>query len=190
MAHGAGRQGGFQSVVGIIEVAQVPLYVHLTDDGLESGETNAIGDYGTPAYFYHTAIREEHFYRLMIHIQDSTGMASKDYGNIANGLTNGVRVLVLDDDGTDGGPTLATILVDVTASAVTPIKTNAEWGKWCFDTSYENVGSGDDYLNVRWTFRNSGTEIRLVPGQHIAVLLADDLQGLIKHNFVLQGHYG
>jgi len=198
MSHGgSARQGGFQSIVGTIEVAQQPLYVHLTDDGTEAtGEPNAIGVYSTTSgpdtYFWHAAgaDREEHFYRLMIHIQDSTGMASKDYGNITNGLANGIRLVVLDSDGTDHGPVGATILTEITAHVDTPVKTNAEWGKWCFDVNYENQGSGDDYLNVRWTFRNSGTEIRLRPGQMIAVILHDDFSGLIKHNFVLQGHYG
>lgn len=70
-----------------------------------------------------------------------------------------------------------------------PVTTNGGWGEYCYDVSRTNFGGGDEFLQVRWTFRNSGTRLRLDGslGDQLVVELNDDFSGLVDHTFLFKG---
>lgn len=158
---------------------------HLTDDGTETGEHNVLGNYtivgGTTevTQFYYLATEDTRVQRMVIEIEDTAGMGVTDYGNITSGLTAGVHVHHIDIDGT-------TKLHDLTL--LDPIKTNGQWGSYCYDVKINTWGNGNDNCLVRWTFSNAGTPIRLKKGQRFAITVADDLTGLTAHRFHIQGY--
>jgi hypothetical protein len=159
----------------------------LTDDGLENGDDNAIGNYAAAnTQFWHAATEELVVIRMFVHIEDTVGMADADYGNITGGVTNGV---VVRHYATNGTTIKNTLTAWDTSTSPDGIKTNAEWRANCYDAQINNVGSGNDFLNVRWTFAKAGTPIHLATGERISVLLNDDFSGLIKHQFIIQGYY-
>ena len=153
-------------------------YADTNGDG--TGTANAVGDYSsTTTDFKVTAQPGETLSigRMIVSAEDTSGMAARDYGNIGNGLTNGIEVLVTDDLG-------ATINTLTPA----PIKDNAEWAKVCYDSNILTWGPGNELLVVRWTFSKSGAQIELPPGHSVVVRCSDDLTGLVTHNFVIQGY--
>lgn len=159
----------------------------LTDDGLDSGDNNAIGNYAAAGtQFYYKATEEVVIVRMLVHIEDTVGMADADYGNITGGVTNGVIVRHYATDGTTTKNTLTSYYTGVSPVG---IRTNAEWRAQCYDAQINNVGSGNDFLNVRWTFTRAGTPIHLATNERLSVLLNDDFSGLVKHQFILQGYY-
>jgi len=189
MAHtGNARPQGHQQVVGTKSVMQGPVYkwfgVFLSDDGLAAGDTNAIGNYGAttssvPTHFWYEATEDTRIERMMVEIEDTSGMAAADYGNITGNLSEGIQIKHFAKDG-------VTELHDFTSQA--SIVSNADWAKYCYDVDIKTWGNGNDFLFVRWTFRRAGTPIRLQVGEHFAVLLHDDFSGLIQHKFLVQGY--
>lgn len=149
-----------------------------------SGTKNANGDYsGTVTDFKlsHPADAQVDCFisRMIVHIEDTANPSAAHYGNTGAALTNGIQILKLDADG-------ATIQ-DITDDST--IKKNSQWGEYCFDVVLDSFGSGNDYVQVRWTFAKTGTPLRLGPGEQLAIRLNDDLTGLINHTFMLQGYY-
>lgn len=190
MTHTGNARGvrAYQQVVGTVEYGKGPVkkwwQAFATDDGLTSGEGNAIGNYtsttsSVPTQFWYAATEPTRLHRMVVEIEDTAGMAAADYGNITGSLTRGVQMKHIDSDGT-------TVLHDFTAQAV--IKTNAGWAKYCYDVDIKTWGSGNDFLFVRWTFANAGTPVRLDTGERLAILLHDDFSGLVQHRFLFQGY--
>lgn len=152
----------------------------LDTNGDGTGTTNANGNYSvTPEEFY-IQPGEGYYYdiaRMIVEIQDTSGMSAVDYGNIAGGLANGVSVQVVRG---------ATTLRDLTPD---PIKSNAEWASYCYDADLKTWSTGNEFLAVRWTFAKSGKPLYL-SGDHsdrLVVTLNDDLTGLVEHKFLVQG---
>jgi hypothetical protein len=161
------------------------IYRHLTDDGLVSDGTNmnANVDGGTPVPFYAgpPAGKDWLINRMLVMIKDNAVLTADNYGGIdvltaGNGVTLKVRQ----------GPTGPEVL-DLTDNH--PIKSNAEWGAFCYDISHVSFGSGDNYVLVRWTFGKSGAPLRLssVRSEKLVLLVQDNLTGLTGHHFVIQG---
>lgn len=145
------------------------------------GSKNASGNYATPTKFSVQPGASEvwRLERLIVHIGDTAGMQAQEYGNLGAALTNGIIVQTARDgvqtkDYTDG----------------LPVKTNADWGRLCYDVELKTWGAGNEYLQVRWTFGKSGTPVRLVGSQNdsLDIVLEDNLSGLIDHNFMVQGY--
>ena len=159
------------------------LFRYLDTNGDGTGTVNATGDYSSGAEQFYIApgagvIHKIH--RLIVSVGDGTGMQAEEYGNLGSALSNGIRIEVQDDIGTtlnelDGG-------LNVT--------TNAEWGRLCYDVDVKTWGSGDELLLVRWTFDRAGGPI-VLDGDNddrLTVIVNDDLQGLLSHHFMVQGH--
>lgn len=115
--------------------------------------------------------------RMIITVEDATGMRAERYGSLGAALTNGIKLIHLNVDGTDRH--------DLTNGL--PIKTNAQWGAYCYDVELKEWGAGNEFLLVRWTFEKAGSGIHLHPNEALAVRLNDDLRGLVNHNFQIQG---
>ena len=73
-----------------------------------------------------------------------------------------------------------------------PVKKLIDWSAYCYDLDLKNkVNAGNTcYAGVRWTFANSGQEIRLIGdnGDRIEVVCRDDLSDLAEHHFLIQGY--
>jgi len=154
---------------------------YLDTDGDDTGTKNAIGDYSSTAdIFYFEPTRRAEIARMVIHIRDDGSWRHERYGGISGGLTNGVRIRVSDDDG-----------VVINLDGGVAIKTNASWGRVCYDVRIDTVGAGQTMLSSRWTFMKSGIPIALDPdrGEKLEVVLNDDLSALEEHYFMVQGRY-
>ena len=155
---------------------------YLDTNGDGSGTKNANGNYsGGQEIFYIQPPAGSVFRitRMLVAIEDTTGALWQDYGNITSGITNGVAVRVQDDSGT---------LVDLTDAE--PVKSNVDGGSHCYDAELKTAGAGNDFVQARWTFANSGQMIRLVGDDNgrLEVTLDDNLTGLIGHYFKINGY--
>jgi hypothetical protein len=147
--------------------------VPFTDDG------TATTTIETPFRFYCEAQTGEvlRVARLLVHIEDATVWSAANYGNLASALTVGITVHTEDANGNT--------IIDLTDVAV---KSNADWGRFCYDVAYVAFGAGNDFLQARWTFERSGMPIRLDTGERLVVTVNDDMDGLDAHCFVIQGY--
>jgi len=114
--------------------------------------------------------------RILVSIRDNGNFAAAQYGNnltLANGL-NLFRKLA------DGSKVTMT---------PRPIKTNAEWGTYCFNVNHSAYGVGDQYLTARWTFLNQGAPLwlRSSTSETVGVELSDDFSDLVSHLIHAQG---
>ncbi len=157
---------------------QVYRFLDTVGDG--TGDKSAIGDYSSAVeeFLITNPIRQIQIRRMMIEVRDTGLFSQERYGAIA-ALTNGIEVMVKDDSG-------ATQL-DLTDGV--PIKSLAHWGCRCFDMSALPSGSGDGFVNIRWTFKRNGSCILLRQGWSLVVRLNDDLTGLIDHTFFVGGKF-
>jgi len=179
------NNGGQPTAVGYGPVP-TPIYKFLTMDN-DGTTRNANGDYSA------TGLGEKYFSiqppagqiyritRMIVLVRDGKSNFRPDhYGELAE-LTNGIQVKTLAGDP-------QAVALDLTDTL--PVKTNGNWGKFCYDSSiYLGEGTDDTYLAVRWTFAASGYPIRLVGDNNeaLGVFLNDDLSGLVEHYFQVQG---
>lgn len=115
--------------------------------------------------------------RLLVFIQDTAPMDADRYGNNIV-LTNGIILKTFRG---------ATEKVNLTNDQ--PIKTNSQWGKFCYNTTLSTYGVGEENLAVRWTFLRAGSCIGLdgSKGDKIVITLNDDFSGLSEHTFLFEG---
>ena len=165
---------------------------HLDTNGDGTGIKNAIGDYSvTPEIFYIQPSSTEiiRVWRMMVLVSGPKGRFYTDSYGSRDMLTNGVQVRAQDDSGT---------LIDFTDDVT--IKTNGEWGQFCYDAEVYagTLGNLNTYLRVRWTFANSGYPLRLVGAnnERLEVVLNDDFSlnngtsdPLVEQYFVVQGYF-
>ena len=161
------------------------IYHYMDTIGNGRGDIDFIDNYSvTPTKARHNVPANEHheLHRLIISIEDSSGMKADEYGDLGAALTNGITIVAEDDNST---------LLNITDNV--PIKTNAQWGQLCFDTELKSWGGtpSDDILLVRFTFEKSGLPI-VIHGhpknnRRLVINLSDDFSGLIHHKFMLQG---
>jgi hypothetical protein len=156
-------------------------YVDTIGDG--SGDKQAIGDYSgtseTVFKFAPGAGQVARVHRLMLQVEDVGTFDSAKYGNGIT-LANGISIATHDS---------TSELIDLTDGL--PIKTNADWGRICYDVSVLTFGQGNEHLIARWTFSKAGAPLRLDGdlGQYLGITLSDDFSGLVAHTFCLQGYW-
>jgi len=156
----------------------------LDTNGDQTGTKDARGTYGsspiTPTEFFYESpsLTYSIINRMLISIGDESPMQAQEYGNLGSVLSNGFLILVKNATG-------ATV-VDLTDGE--EIKTNADWGKYCFDVDIKSWGAGNELLVSRWTFGKSGTPIILEPGWTLGITFTDDFDELLSHHFMIQGY--
>lgn len=165
-------------------MARIPINQFLSTDLNGGGTFSFVGDYsgGSAIQPGIEADARHRIYmrRMIITVRDSAMTASK-FGGLAE-LTNGVSFYMQP---TAGG--------DINSISSIPIKSNAEWGRYTYDASIDNTGSGDDFLLVRWSFDKAyGPEdgfdgVILHPGYSLRMSLSDDLTGLDDFTVLVQG---
>lgn len=150
-------------------------------NGDGSGTINANGNYAVPTRFYiqPAAGRVIYVARIIVTIEDTSGFQAEEYGNLGAALTNGI--------------TLQRSINGVLDTNFTPVsvKTNAQWGSYCYDVDLKTWGTGNEFLLVRWTLERSGVGVVLDGNnlESLDIIVNDNLTGLITHHFVVQGHY-
>jgi len=157
------------------------IYRYLDTSGHDTGLKNANGDYSsTPTDFYIQADVPLAINRMLISIEDEKGMSPEEYGDLGSPLAKGIFVRVTDAEDN--------VLCDLTDAD--PIKSNAHWGRHCYDVDVKNWGNTptDELLVARWTFAHSGNPVWLSPGEKLKVVMRDDLTGLVNHYFQVQGY--
>jgi len=174
---------GSRSPKALAHSGQLTISRFLDANGDGSGGKSFTADYSSAqgiAFIQPAASEVMILERMLVTIEDTTGFAAADYGNITDGLTNGIQVRVQDDSGT---------VADLTDGV--PITTNANWATFCYDADLKTWGNGNEFIMVRWTFGKSGVPVRLSGNKNarLEVLFDDDLRGLVSHNFLVQGRY-
>lgn len=154
------------------------IFRYLDTNGDGSGTKNANGDYSSVAdEFYCQPDMSVYINRLIISIEDTSGMQAQEYGNLGSELTNGWELKVTDASGS--------VKLDLTDGIA--VKTNAQIGRNCYDVDVKTWGAGDELLVARWTFGASGAPLYLSANDKLSVTFNDDLSGLISHYFLIQG---
>lgn len=166
------------------------LYRVLDTNGDGTGTKSAIGDYSSgglgETIFYIQPPSSEifHIARMIVSYSDAAGMSAVEYGNTAAALTNGITLRKSDDNG---------VITDLTAGL--PIKSNAEWGRHCYDVDLKTWSTGNEFIVVRWTFTKDTGEsdgrISLdgIKNERLEIVLNDDFTGLVDQYFLVRGGY-
>lgn len=156
----------------------------MTTDGLPTGSNNlnGVGSIETPIDYFIEAQPGERLAiaRVLIHIVDSGTFDSGSYGN-GIVLTNGIQVFYKR----------GSITVDVTDGL--PIKTNVDWGRWCFDMRKSDFGQGNECLIAKWSLSAYGGRFGIIldPGDRVGVRIRDDLSDLVEQTIIAEGvHHG
>lgn len=138
-----------------------------------NGSSTAVNfDYVVPAN------DEAYIARCNILMLDATPIPT-EFGGVA-ALSNGILIQVLDD----GGSVLKGFNDD------DPIIDNNEFnGLAGTDVEYVN-GTGDDSVITRWTLQrhSGGPLLRLRAGETFRVIVRDDLTGITRFRWAIQGH--
>lgn len=157
------------------------LYRYLDTVGDGSGNKNFNGNYSVAeeeAILAPAANEIFRVTRMIISLQDTSGMSAVDYGNKTNGLISGLQLR--KDDG-------SIVLADITDGV--PIKSNAQWGSLCYDSTVKTWSQGDEVLLVRFTFDKAGQPIILhgANNNRLVATLNDDFSGFVFQRFNAQG---
>lgn len=159
------------------------LYRHLetTGDGTGSKDANVDGS-STPVDFLIQPPAGEVYVlnRLLIYIEDTGNFRAGHYGVLGGALSNGVTLKVTDSSDVE--------ILDLTAND--PVTTNGGWGENSYDVDVKAWGSGNEILLARWTFAASGRPLILKDQQKFKITINDNLTGLVKHHFHVQGYKG
>ena len=167
--------------VNIVSPYKESIYRYLDSNGDGTGSNNANLDFGSsPDVFYIQPAENQIFYlnRMIVSVGDGAGMQAEEYGNLGSALTNGITVCVVDDGG-----------IALQLCGGIPVKTNAGWGRICFDVELKTWGAGDELLVVRWTFAKAGYPIRLIgsKNERLEVSFSDNMTGLLSHYYLVEG---
>lgn len=155
----------------------LPIQHFLTIDGTPSGEKNAIVDYSTaPVDFWWQASKPYDIHSVLINISESTAMNQSDYGSLAGGITNGVKLFVVQRG------------VEIPLLGGFAVKKNYEWTLLTVDCTLTTYpGSAQTYLVNFDLISQYGVPIPLAPGDKFIVRLNDNFTGLVNHTFGLRG---
>lgn len=114
--------------------------------------------------------------RLIYSGESTSAVAAEKFLGIT-ALTNG-----LDIEWVRGGKTID--LLDGN-----PIKSNANWGRVCYDITAPEFGTGNEFVQVRWTFAKAGLDLILNEGDTLLARINDDCSGvtIVNQLFTVQG---
>lgn len=162
---------------------------HLDTVGDGTGSRLATGDYsgggGTDFLIKPAPNQVLHIHRLLVFFEASA-IAADAYGAVAAGaLTNGIQIMVRNDN---------EVLMDITDSH--GITTSATWAHFCYDAQALAWGAGNEFLMARWTFARGGSPLiirgddvnAVAPnGERFLLHLEDSFEHLVDQRFIVQG---
>lgn len=133
----------------------------------------------TPVDFYISPPTNETWFigEWKLQILDQKGFDVGNFGALGSQLTNGLDC-ILEVNG------VQTSILDYT------IKTNADITEMTFDSKLETFGNTSDSLHARWSFSDSGQNIRLSGSTNdkLIVRVQDDLTALTSFKINVQGY--
>ena len=154
---------------------------HADTNGNGTGTKNAIGNYAstdTPFKVTNDRVGKTlELHRVVIYCEDDASFRNGGYGGLAT-LTDGIIVRVT----TKAGGT-----IELTDGV--PIKNFSDWGRLCYDVTYQEFQTGNNFAHVRWTFSKSGQPLRLAYGESLEFVMRDSFSGLVGHYFNVQGFW-
>lgn len=155
-----------------------PTQFFITATGDGQGAYNLIGDYSaSPADFYYQATTNYYVQTLLISISDNANFTQSDYGAIAGGLTNGVK-LFIKPNGLSEIPLLSGIA----------FKKNYEWLSVTPHASLTTFNGLAQTLSVNFDVTDEyGMPITLNVGDRFIIRLNDNFSTLVAHTFGLRG---
>ena len=158
-----------------------PFQFFLSSNGDGTGTINLNGDYSASVtLFKYTATSRFDAYSLLVSVSDTTSFNQTDFGGIPLGLTNGVKLVLILQDGITEVPLMSTGLV--------PIKQNYQWYSIFSDVKLTTFVGTPQTLSVLFSLVDTfGKPFCLETGQSIAVKLNDNLTGLVAHTYHLRG---
>ena len=119
--------------------------------------------------------------RMIITLGDNAVVDGDGYGAISAGLTNGITMKITESDG-------STLVENLGATNVQPIKNNIQWASLCFDFAQHNAsGAGNDFGGYRWTFTKGASSILLHTQRQLQIILNDDFSSMTDHQFFVEG---
>ena len=161
----------------------------LSTGGDGTGTTDFIGNYASTAVtglLRAPAGDTYHVARLIVFIQDGTGMKAEEYGDTGSPLSNGITMTLESD-----GDTTPIEINDFHPGG--NIKTNAGWGRPAFDVDIKSWGlgsPGDDLLVARFTFTRftrMADPIAITGDDQFKMIFNDNLATLVHHQFLFEG---
>jgi hypothetical protein len=135
-----------------------------------------------PFFFLPDQTRRCELNRILFSIRDNGASGPDEFGAIANGISTGITLKVLDS----GDNVIHDFLDGET------ITTNGGFADFCYDVDNMGQGlTGDDIYAVRWTFAAAGKAVTFAPGlgQRLEITIADDLSSLVWFKALVQGFY-
>ena len=115
--------------------------------------------------------------RVIFSLKDSGSMDSGGWGNRANPLVNGIKVIWHR----------AGQAIDLTK---TPIRSHIDIAAICYDINHNEWGQGDEFVVARFTFTKAGQFLELdgSQGDYLELLVRDDLTYLVEQKLSCQGY--
>ncbi|MCP4897895.1 MAG: hypothetical protein GY906_13060 [bacterium] len=163
-------------------MADQGVFRHLDTVGDGSGTRAMAIDYSSLDGLYYVKPPESQVYvieQMIITVEFDGSIRADYYGDINGGLATGIEIKVLR--GLD-------VILDLTNG--TPIKTNADWRRLCFEVEEAPGQPGPSILTANWHFSSSGKPLFLNGKLHDALFIAihDDLSSLNEQSMFLNGH--
>jgi hypothetical protein len=155
-----------------------PTQFFLTTVGNGTGVYNQNIDYSaTPTDIFYTATAVYDIYTFLVVISDHATFNQTDYGAIAGGLTNGIKVFIQP-----AGQAEIPLLSGVA------FKQNFEWLSITEHTQLSSFAGLAQTLTVAFDITvDYGKPINMAIGDKFIIRLNDDFTGLVSHTFGLRG---
>lgn len=162
------------------DVQKQTIHRFLTENGDGTGTHNAIGDYSiTPlTLFIQPPPRVVYQLTRFFISLEGTGFRWERYGGIIGGVTNGLELKVLNDDG---------VLNDLTDAVVA--HTCGDWSLHCFDAEIREDPGGGDLFQMRWNFDGAGQHITLHgdTADRLSITFNDNFSSLVHQYYKVEG---
>lgn len=133
---------------------------------------------GTPSVFEYQvpAFTTIDFTRCTLFMTDGN-IGPNAFGGLA-ALSNGCLFEIIDDDG-------SSVLLDFLDGV--PLTTNDQFTKLAGIDTVATFAAGDDFFPIRFTMAKAGKKMRLTAGQRIRWTNRDDVSGITRFQFMVQG---
>ena len=154
-----------------------------TDTGLSTGNNNmAVDGSVTNIDFFVQALPTERLSvtAVNIHIEASGNVTAGSYGDIAGGLTNGIKLIFKRAEDN--------LVFDIGFNLV--IQVNEDWGKFLFDATPVTYPVGQtNFYQAKWSLFTFNDPFGLIleEGDAVGVRIQDDLSSLVNQTLLAQG---
>lgn len=153
---------------------------HFRLDGAGTEHQNGAYSQGAPGRYWVGGFSEQAFIdSVVISVQDTGNFSAENYGAFASPLANGILFHKEDAEGN--------IILDLCDGS--PVKSSADWAGKCHELTPLTFGSGDNFVTVRWLFKNYGIPLILEPGWKLVLVIRDDLSGLVNQEAYARGMF-